>query len=161
MKPVYTLLRNNQTLGPFSLKDLAAIHLSKNDLVWVEGESKQWNAAMEFPEINSKIFGFKEGRANADLLKAGSTGQPEVELVLKYSRPLEDLKADYMAWVSSNRVNSVKRPAYNFRTVPFLFIIMVILSMLLFKANDQPANDLVQTSSEISHPYAGDISALK
>ena len=43
MDKVYSLLRNNEKSGPYSLEEMVQKELKMVDLVWVEGKSSNWS----------------------------------------------------------------------------------------------------------------------
>jgi hypothetical protein len=47
----YTLLRNNQQSGPYTIEDLKAMGLKVYDLIWIEGRSAAWLYAEEVEEL--------------------------------------------------------------------------------------------------------------
>ena len=47
----YILLRDNQEMGSYSLKDLKTFGLTSTDLIWIEGESTCWLYPGDIPEL--------------------------------------------------------------------------------------------------------------
>jgi hypothetical protein len=51
----YLLLRDNQQSGPYSREELASMNLRSVDLVWEEGESKEWKYPTEVDELKNFV----------------------------------------------------------------------------------------------------------
>ena len=142
MEAIYSLLRDNKTSGPFSLKQLSSMALTPADLVWVEGSSMKWEKPQEVEGLG---VSFLSSAANEIL-----TSKPaeEVELVVKYSRSLDDIKTEYYLWKEKEQI---KRSSSNFhfQTVPFVIILLVFLSLLFFKGADKNAKALHHETASV------------
>ena len=97
MEAIYSLLRDNKTSGPFSLKQLSSMALTPADLVWVEGSSMKWEKPQEVEGLG---VSFLSSAANEIL-----TSKPaeKVELVVKYSRSLDDKKHNIICGKRKNK----------------------------------------------------------
>lgn len=51
----YSVLRNNQESGPFTLAQLKAVGITETDLVWIEGESTSWKYPTEIKELQTIV----------------------------------------------------------------------------------------------------------
>ena len=49
----YSLLRNNRESGPYTFRELKALGLAANDLIWIEGESTSWTYPTEIDELST------------------------------------------------------------------------------------------------------------
>jgi hypothetical protein len=85
----YLLLKDNKESGPYSLVELSGKSLKKFDLIWVEGESAQWEYASEFPELKSLIA----TPAPAPVYRPGPVKRRE-NIDLKYKPYVELPKAE-------------------------------------------------------------------
>ena len=154
MDAIYSLLRNNKTCGPFSLDQLSGMALSSADLIWVEGLSVKWNKPNEVEGLG-EIF-----LASLGIESKNSTENKivkDVELVVKYSRSLEDIKSEYYLWKEKQQI---KRSALNFhyQTIPFILILLVFLSLLFIKGTDK--NDIPQNHPTASVQVKNELSPL-
>jgi hypothetical protein len=52
----YLLRRNNEEIGPFSLEDLKTMKLQHVDLVWIIGESTNWQYSDKIEELSTKVL---------------------------------------------------------------------------------------------------------
>jgi hypothetical protein len=55
MQKVYSLLRNNQQTGPYSLDEILQLNLKPFDLVWVEGRSAAWRYPSEIETLKPYV----------------------------------------------------------------------------------------------------------
>ena len=133
MEAIYSLLRNNKTCGPFSVEQLSCMALTADDLVWVEGSSMKWNKPHEVEGLK-ETFLATIGNAQAGISEGNQA--EAIELVVRYSRSLEDIKSEYYLWKEKEQI---KRSglSFHYQTVPLIIILLVFLSLLFFKGADK------------------------
>ncbi|MDQ6609079.1 MAG: hypothetical protein M3Y85_04585, partial [Bacteroidota bacterium] len=69
MNKSYTLLRNNNNSGPYSLTDLPELALTAHDLIWVEGESAGWRYPSEIEELKAFVKNSQTDNASSPFNK--------------------------------------------------------------------------------------------
>jgi hypothetical protein len=156
----YLLLKDNQQSGPYSLEEITSISLKKLDLVWIEGESTQWNYVSEVDELKPAIVEVKnvspvyyppvtERKREKDFkykpyveMPASEKGKEkraaistpaEVEIETKFEQPLSEIKERYIQNLEQQKFQFGKQFQRNSGAWIMALLFMLIASAFVIK----------------------------
>jgi hypothetical protein len=158
----YLLLRDNQQSGPYNLEQISELSLKKLDLVWIEGQSTQWEYASEVDELKASIIKEKTNNpvyyppVTAERIRtkdfkykpyvelpvtekktenraAISTTIPEGELEIKFEQPLSEIKERYVKHLEQEKFQFGNQLQRNSGVWIMALMFMLIASAFVIK----------------------------
>jgi hypothetical protein len=157
----YLLLKDNQQSGPYSLEEISALSLKKLDLVWIEGQSTQWEYVTEIEELKLSIVGKTHNpvyypQVSTERIRNGgfkykpyvelpvngtksekraaiSTTIPEGEVEIKFEQPLSEIKERYVKHLEQEKFQFGKQFQRNSGLWIMGLMFMLIASAFVIK----------------------------
>ena len=159
----YLLLRNNQKSGPFNYEEIVAKGLKTHDLIWIEGESKDWKYPLEIETLKRYViqpktlvssfyssgnfnppqrinnisvsFPIKNNTAKAALRFKNNQYSPSdsPELTTRFTQSLDSLRLKYQEY-SDHKIKMARKRTF-FANASYLLLIVVVLAAGIFLVN--------------------------